>query len=132
MVGVAALVGAATVPALSSLGSASADGVHPVRRRSSSVGLDEDEATPPPMKIIASICEDGLGLLSWWEAEEEEEDDDEEEDPAATAATNDGDEEEMQVVEEDALEEEEEIVEEDAAAVKAEKGVKQEPSWHGV
>ncbi|KAL7566420.1 hypothetical protein ACA910_000902 [Epithemia clementina (nom. ined.)] len=50
-----------------------------VRRRSSSVGLDDDTAFPPAMHIVASICEDGLGLTSWWSsggAEEEEEGDD--------------------------------------------------------
>ena len=51
----------------------------PVRRRSSSVGLDESEAKPPSMQIVASICEDGLGLTSWWEAPGDEEDDEAEE-----------------------------------------------------
>lgn len=40
---------------------------HPLRRRSSSVGLDEkDFCVPSAMHIVASICEDGLGLTSWW------------------------------------------------------------------
>jgi DNA-directed RNA polymerase III subunit RPC8 len=43
-----------------------------VRRRSSSVGLDNSQAAPPPMKILASICEDGLGLMSWWQADQED------------------------------------------------------------
>ena len=46
-----------------------------VRRRSSSVGLDEHQKAPPPMKIMASICEDGLGLVSWWDSGEDEEED---------------------------------------------------------
>jgi hypothetical protein len=37
-----------------------------LRRRSSSVGLDETQAMPASMHIVASICEDGLGLTSWW------------------------------------------------------------------
>lgn len=46
-----------------------------VRRRSSSVSLDETKALPPGMQIIASICEDGLGLTSWWEAPADEDED---------------------------------------------------------
>lgn len=40
----------------------------PVRRkRSSSVGhIDENKELPVAMHIVASICEDGLGLSSWW------------------------------------------------------------------
>jgi len=48
------------------------------RRRSSSLDLT-DEQEPPCMRIEASICEDGLGLVSWWEADEEEEDEGDEE-----------------------------------------------------
>ena len=49
------------------------------RQRSSSVGiLDETKAPPAAMYIVASICEDGLGLTSWWEQQHEEEEDDEE------------------------------------------------------
>jgi DNA-directed RNA polymerase III subunit RPC8 len=35
------------------------------RRRSSSMGVSEDEV-PASMQIIGSINEDGLGLVSWW------------------------------------------------------------------
>jgi DNA-directed RNA polymerase III subunit RPC8 len=50
----------------------------PIRRRSSSVGLDEHQALPASMHIVASICEDGLGCTAWWASPEEE--DEEEED----------------------------------------------------
>jgi len=49
-----------------------------VRKRSSSADLSDSssEALPAPMQIVGSICEDGLGLTSWWksstEVEEEE------------------------------------------------------------
>jgi len=47
----------------------------PVRlRRSSSVGIDETRDPPPPMHIVGSICEDGLGLTNWWSGGDEEED----------------------------------------------------------
>jgi DNA-directed RNA polymerase III subunit RPC8 len=46
-----------------------------IRRRSSSVGLDENQALPPSMHIVASICEDGLGLTTWWAAPVEDDDD---------------------------------------------------------
>jgi DNA-directed RNA polymerase III subunit RPC8 len=51
-----------------------------VRKRSSSVGLDETQKPPSTMKIMASICEDGLGLTSWWAGEAEEEEEEQEED----------------------------------------------------
>jgi DNA-directed RNA polymerase III subunit RPC8 len=54
----------------------------PVRKRSSSVDLSDSVKIPPCMHITASICEDGLGLVSWWsnqEDDEEEEEGDEEE-----------------------------------------------------
>lgn len=56
----------------------------PVRRRSSSVGLDETQALPASMHIVASICEDGLGCTAWWASpeEEEEEEEQQEEDQA--------------------------------------------------
>jgi DNA-directed RNA polymerase III subunit RPC8 len=50
----------------------------PVRRRSSSVGLDETQALPASMHIVASICEDGLGCTSWWASPEEEDEEEEE------------------------------------------------------
>ncbi len=43
----------------------------PVRKRSSSVDLS-DSMIPASMHITASICEDGLGLVSWWSSQEEE------------------------------------------------------------
>lgn len=50
------------------------------RQRSSSVGLlDETKAPPAAMHIVASICEDGLGLTSWWEQQHEEEEEGDEE-----------------------------------------------------
>lgn len=48
------------------------DGVE-VRRRSSSADLSDSADRPAPMQIVGSICEDGLGLLSWWSASGEEE-----------------------------------------------------------
>lgn len=44
----------------------------PVRKRSSSIDVTETNI-PACMHITASICEDGLGLTSWWANEEEEE-----------------------------------------------------------
>ena len=94
-----------------------------VRRRSSSVGLQDDQTPPPPMKIMASICEDGLGLVSWWEAADEEEEEEEEGeggDGHGEEVQNHKMEEEVmeeEIVEEYAMEEEiveEEVVEEDA------------------
>ncbi|KAL7431176.1 hypothetical protein ACHAXM_002603 [Skeletonema potamos] len=47
-----------------------------VRRRSSSADLSDSDSRPAPMHIVGSICEDGLGLTSWWkEAEEDIEED---------------------------------------------------------
>ena len=45
---------------------------HPVRKRSSSVGLQSEATVSPAMQIVASIREDGLGLVEWWNTEEEE------------------------------------------------------------
>ena len=45
---------------------------HPVRKRSLSVDLTESQNVPASMHVVASICEDGLGLTSWWEAQEAE------------------------------------------------------------
>ena len=44
----------------------------PVRKRSLSVDLS-DSNIPASMHITASICEDGLGLVSWWSNQEGEE-----------------------------------------------------------
>lgn len=63
----------------------------PLRKRSLSVDLSDVNDFPATMHIVASICEDGLGLTSWWtsgegdgagegdEGAEEGEGDDEEE-----------------------------------------------------
>ena len=51
---------------------------HPVRKRSLSVDLTESQNVPASMHVVASICEDGLGLTSWWEAQEDQDDDEEE------------------------------------------------------
>ena len=38
-----------------------------LRRRSSSIGqANENDALTPPMVVIGSINEDGLGIVSWW------------------------------------------------------------------
>lgn len=44
----------------------------PVRKRSMSVDLTDVENIPASMNIVASICEDGLGLTSWWTSGEDE------------------------------------------------------------
>jgi len=48
-----------------------------VRRRSSSADLSDSANHPAPMQIVGSICEDGLGLTSWWSAAGEGEDEEE-------------------------------------------------------
>ena len=48
-----------------------------VRTRSSSVDLSDDTNHPAPMQIVGSICEDGLGLISWWKSSGEETEEDE-------------------------------------------------------
>lgn len=53
-----------------------------LRKRSTSVDLSECQDIPAPMQIVASICEDGLGLISWWSSggdDDEEEEGEEEE-----------------------------------------------------
>ena len=52
----------------------------PVRKRSSSVDLSDSQKVPASMHITASICEEGLGLTSWWNTSEEEEEEEEGED----------------------------------------------------
>lgn len=50
------------------------DQPHPVvRKRSTSVDLSDYNNLPASMQIVASICEDGLGLTSWWTTQEQEE-----------------------------------------------------------
>ncbi|CAB9515494.1 III subunit RPC8 [Seminavis robusta] len=63
----------------------------PVRKRSLSVDLSESQNMPATMHVVASICEDGLGLTSWWEAQEEEEEEEEEEEREEEGATNEED-----------------------------------------
>lgn len=43
----------------------------PVRKRSISVDLTTSQSVPATMHVVASICEDGLGLTSWWASQEE-------------------------------------------------------------
>lgn len=60
----------------------------PLRKRSLSLDLSEANDLPPTMHIVASICEDGLGLTSWWTSEGGEE----EEEEGDAEAEGDGDE----------------------------------------
>lgn len=46
----------------------------PLRKRSTSVDLSECHNMPATMHIVASICEDGLGLTSWWNSGEDDDD----------------------------------------------------------
>lgn len=62
----------------SSTADASEDTGMPVRKRSLSVDLSDVTKIPASMHITGSICEDGLGLLSWWNAGGEEEGEEEE------------------------------------------------------
>ena len=55
-----------------SVGSSSELKAGRVRKRSLSVDLSDSDEVPASMTIIASICEDGLGLTSWWVSEEDE------------------------------------------------------------
>ena len=74
--------GFSSTPASSSPGDDDVNDTTPVRKRSSSVDLSDSAKIPASMHITASICEDGLGLVSWWqnepEADEEEEEEEEE------------------------------------------------------
>ena len=56
------------------------------RKRSLSVDLSAEQALPASMKIVASICEDGLGLTSWWTSTEDEDEAQEEEHGGGDAA----------------------------------------------
>uniref|UniRef100_A0A7R9ZUC9 RNA polymerase III subunit Rpc25 domain-containing protein n=1 Tax=Pseudo-nitzschia arenysensis TaxID=697910 RepID=A0A7R9ZUC9_9STRA len=53
-----------------------------LRKRSLSVDISDMSSLPASMNIVASICEDGLGLTSWWTSGEEEENGEEEEEGA--------------------------------------------------
>ena len=51
-----------------------------LRKRSLSVEISDMSNLPASMKIVASICEDGLGLTSWWTSGEEGDDEEQEND----------------------------------------------------
>ena len=53
-------------------GGKSPDQPRSIRKRSLSVEVSDMSNLPASMNIVASICEDGLGLTSWWTSEEEE------------------------------------------------------------
>jgi len=74
-----------------SVGSEAEAPERPVRKRSSSVDLSDSSKIPASMHIVASICEDGLGLTSWWANPPEEDEDDENEEEGAEAAAKDED-----------------------------------------
>jgi DNA-directed RNA polymerase III subunit RPC8 len=97
-------------------------GSHAVRRRSSSVGVDDHKAPPPPMKIMASLCEDGLGLVSWWE--DEDEDEEKMEDPGSKREAKGGKDATTAILEEDLIDASPEMS--SGSHVKAEQ-VKSEP-----
>ena len=59
-----------------------------LRKRSTSVDLSDVVNLPSSMHVVASICEDGLGLTSWWTAVDEED----EEAPGAEAEEDDDEE----------------------------------------
>lgn len=62
---------AATSARLRSLSIGSDKGGEQTKRRSSSLDLTDADNVPASMQIVASICEDGLGLAEWWSNEEE-------------------------------------------------------------
>jgi DNA-directed RNA polymerase III subunit RPC8 len=51
-------------------------GAGAVRMRSTSIDISND-TQPAPMQIVGSICEDGLGLISWWKSTAGEDDEEE-------------------------------------------------------
>uniref|UniRef100_A0A7S4AD52 RNA polymerase III subunit Rpc25 domain-containing protein n=1 Tax=Pseudo-nitzschia australis TaxID=44445 RepID=A0A7S4AD52_9STRA len=55
----------------------------PLRKRSLSVEISDMSNLPASMNIVASICEDGLGLTSWWTAGEDNDEEEEEEEEGA-------------------------------------------------
>lgn len=68
-------LGAPAVPDEPPRSSEVADSSLPMgRQRSSSIGLDATKSLPAAMLIVASICEDGLGLTSWWTSADGEQD----------------------------------------------------------
>jgi DNA-directed RNA polymerase subunit E'/Rpb7 len=95
-VGSSAGVGGTVGSVSGTSGSGMTDDSRPVlsRRRSSSVtGTDETvtKQLPSAMQIIASICEDGLGLTSWWTTSVEEEEKEEELDVSGDGENRDND-----------------------------------------
>lgn len=56
----------------------------PVRKRSTSIDLSDSQTVPASMHIVASICEDGLGLTGWWVAADQESGIEAESDPIDT------------------------------------------------
>jgi hypothetical protein len=51
----------------------------PLRKRSLSMDITDMSNLPASMNIVASICEDGLGLTSWWTSGDDDEEEDVEE-----------------------------------------------------
>lgn len=47
------------------------------RKRSTSISEESGGQHPSAMHIIGSICEDGLGLTSWWKGDDDEEEENE-------------------------------------------------------
>mmetsp|Transcript_1064 Transcript_1064/g.2649 ORF Transcript_1064/g.2649 Transcript_1064/m.2649 type:complete len:323 (-) Transcript_1064:1041-2009(-) len=62
-----------STPKLDQKQSVGGDGEKSVRKRSASMDLSDSINVPASMHIVASICEDGLGLISWWAASGQEE-----------------------------------------------------------
>ena len=42
------------------------------RQRSISIDVDTQEKVPPVMSIVASMKDEGLGKMEWWEGEDEQ------------------------------------------------------------
>jgi len=62
----------------------------PIRKRSTSVDLSDSSLVPASMHIVASICEDGLGLTSWWAAPDDDEDEEEDGENGEEETPNEG------------------------------------------
>ncbi len=95
----------------------------PLRKRSLSVDLSDADNLPPTMHIVASICEDGLGLTSWWTSEEDGDGDGDVEaadEEAGEAADDGGDNEGEEIATEDNDDRDEEITPEDYVEEKEE------------
>jgi DNA-directed RNA polymerase III subunit RPC8 len=72
----------------------------PLRKRSLSVDLSDANDLPATMHIVASICEDGLGLTSWWTSDDGNEEGDED-----ASAEDEGAEEIVEEIVEEIIEE---------------------------